>query len=145
MQIYVNTDSNVSGTEELAEQVTTTVGARLARFGDYLTRVEVHLADESAGRTTDADQRCMIEARPAGRRPIAVTSRASTVDEAVGAAINKLTAVLTREIERRDHHKGSASIRTGSDGEDAPSITTDTTTDDDVEGRGRVDPDVHKD
>lgn len=143
MQIYVNTDSNVSGTEELAEQVTTTVGARLARFSDYLTRVEVHLADESAGRTTDADKRCKIEARPAGRQPIAVTSRASTVDEAVGAAIDKLTTVLAREIGRRDDHKGAASIRTGNDGDDAPSTTTDTTTDGEVEDGGRVDPDVH--
>ena len=149
MQIYVHTDSNVTGTDELTERVTTTVGAKLARFDGYLTRVDVHLADESAGRTTDADQRCRIEARPAGRQPVAVTSRGSTVDEAVGSAIDKLSTVLAREIARRDHHKGSASIRTGSDGEDPQSPVSqksagnDATTDDDTEDRERADPEVH--
>ncbi|MEO5832214.1 MAG: HPF/RaiA family ribosome-associated protein [Nakamurella sp.] len=117
MQILVNTDSNVSGREELADRVTATVQARLERFADHLTRVEVHLADESAGRTTGADHRCTIEARPAGRQPIAVTAHAATVDESVASAVGKLMTVLGREHDRHDHHKGSASIRTGA-GED---------------------------
>lgn len=138
MQIHVNTDSNVTGREELADHISTTIEARLARFRDYLTRVEVHLADESAGRTTGADKRCMIEARPAGREPIAVTTHASTVDDALTAAINKLTTVLARETDRRDHHKGSASIRTGGD-EDSPALRS---TDNDVDGADLVDPDA---
>ncbi|MGI8414968.1 MAG: HPF/RaiA family ribosome-associated protein, partial [Nakamurella sp.] len=113
MQIHVNTDSNVSGREELADRIEGTVEARLARFGNYLTRVEVHLADESAGRQTGADHKCTIEARPAGRQPVAVTSHAPTVDESVASTLSKLVTVLAREHDRRDHHKGSASIRTG--------------------------------
>ena len=140
MQIQVNTDSNVSGREEQADRIATTVEARLVRFGDYVTRVEVHLSDESAGRTTGADHRCMIEARPAGRQPVAVTSHAPTVDEAVASAISKLATVLARELDRRDHHKGSASIRSGGD-EDSPAAAS---TDDDVAAEQRIEPDLPK-
>lgn len=122
MQIQVNTDSNVSGREKLADEIAVTLEARLARFGDYLTRVEVHLADESAARTTGADKRCVIEARPAGRQPVAVTSHADTVDEAVTSAVRKLATVLERELGRRGDNKGSPSIRTGA-GEDDAAVT----------------------
>lgn len=138
MQIQVNTDSNVSGREELADRIEGTVEARLARFGNYLTRVEVHLADESAGRATGADHRCTIEARPAGRQPIAVTSHAPTVDESVASALSKLVTVLARELDRRDHHKGSASIRTGGGEDSAPAASTD----DDVDAEPRIEPDL---
>lgn len=115
MQIQVNTDSNVVGREELEARVATTVESGLARFGDRLTRVEVHLGDESAGRRTEGDKRCMIEARPAGRAPVAVTAHAASLEEALGVAVGKLVTVLGRERSRRDHHKGGPTIRTGGD------------------------------
>ena len=125
MQILLNTDSNITGREELASYVSATIEGRLARFSDYLTRIEVHLADESAGRITGADQRCMLEARPAGHEPIAVTAHAATIDEALSAAITRLDTVLGRETDRRDHHKGSESIRTGSGEDSAPLVAAD--------------------
>lgn len=140
MQINVNTDSNITGRDELAGHVSATIEARLARFSDYLTRIEVHLADESAGRTTGADQRCMLEARPAGREPVAVTAHAATIDEALSAAITKLDTVLGREIDRRDHHKGSATIRTGTDEDFSPVAANDN----DVDAAGQPDPDATK-
>lgn len=138
MQIQVNTDSNVSGGEERADRIAATVEARLVRFGDYLTGVQVHLADESAGRPTGADHRCTIEARPAGRQPVAVTSHAPTVDESVASALGKLVTVLAREHDRRDHHKGSASIRTAGGEENAPAANTDG----DAEAQPRIGPDT---
>ena len=137
MQIQVNTDSNVSGREGLADQIAASVEARLARFGDYLTRVEVHLADESAGRATGSDKRCMIEARPAGRQPVAVTSHAETLEEAVSTAVRKLDTVLARALGRRDQHKGSASIRTGAGEDGAPETTLEH---DDVDAERRTEP-----
>jgi ribosome-associated translation inhibitor RaiA len=114
MHIQVNTDSNVTGHAELENQIIATVESRLARFRDYVTRVEVHVGDESAGRMTPADKRCTIEARPAGRPPVAVSSHATTVIEALNAAVSKLATVLARELDRREH-KGAASIRKGKD------------------------------
>jgi hypothetical protein len=65
-----------------------------------------------------------------------VTSHAETVEEVVASAVSKLATVLARELGRRDHHKGSASIRTGS-GEDSPPASS---TDDDAEPRTEPDP-----
>ena len=120
MHIQVNTDSNINGREELEARVAATVQFGLARFDDYLTGVEVHLGDESAGRSTGADQRCMIEARPAGRTPVAVTAHAASLNEALSAAIGKLATVLGRERSRHDHHKGATTIRSASGEASAP-------------------------
>jgi len=61
MQIQVNTDSNIDGRAELDAHVKSAIESRLDRFRDDVTRVEVHLADESAGRSTTADKRCMLD------------------------------------------------------------------------------------
>ena len=123
MQIQVNTDSNVSGRDDLEARVAETVRFGLARFDDDVTRVEVHLGDESAGRRTDADKRCVIEARPAGRAPVAVTVHAASIDEALNTAIGKLATLLGRERSRHDHHKGGATIRTAGGNDSAPQTT----------------------
>ncbi len=116
MQIQVNTDANIDGREELARRVEIQVGTALARFGQRLTRVEVHLGDESAGRSGGADMRCVLEARPAGLDPVAVTHHAATVDEACSGATQKLRNLLDSRFGRRDGHKGAETIRTGEGG-----------------------------
>ncbi len=120
MQILVNTDGNVDGRIELEEHVRSAIESRLARFSDDVTRMEVHLADESAGRSTGADQRCMLEARLARRSPVTVTAHGGTVDEALSGAIGKLITVLGRESDRQGHRKGGASIRTDSPPDETP-------------------------
>lgn len=111
MQILVSTDNNVEGREELASRVEAAVGAALSRFSDQITRVEAHLGDESAGRPTGEDKRCMLEARVSGRAPVAVTNHANTLDEAFQGAADKLRRLLESEFGRLDDRKGGASIR----------------------------------
>ncbi len=111
MQIQVNTDHNVDGREELVQWVDAELTGALSRFSDRLTRIEVHLGDESAGRDTGADKRCMVEARPTGRPPVVVTHHAATIDSAVSGAVDKLTRLLTSTFERADDKKGGASLR----------------------------------
>jgi Sigma 54 modulation protein / S30EA ribosomal protein len=111
MQIQVNTDNNIDGREELARQVEAGVEAALSRFSDQITRVEVHLGDESAGRPSGGGKRCMLEARPGRRPPVAVTSYADTLDEAFRGAADKLKRLLESEFGRLDDRKGGASIR----------------------------------
>ena len=55
MQIIVNTGSNVDGTERIAGALETIVEDALSRYRERLTRVEVHLSDGSAGRSTADD------------------------------------------------------------------------------------------
>lgn len=111
MQIQVNSDNNVAGHEDLIRRVELDVEAALSRFSDQLTRVEVHLGDESAGTSSVADMRCTIEARPAGQQPVAVTHHAVTLDEACRGAAHKLQTLLERRFAKIRNRKGGASIR----------------------------------
>jgi len=111
MKVQVNTDKNVEGGAELVRQVEAEVDSALGRYGDRLTRVEVHLGDESAGSSTVADMRCTMEARPAGQQPVAVTHHADTLNEACRGAAHKLQAVLESKFGRLDGRKGGSTIR----------------------------------
>lgn len=94
MQIQFNTDNHIVGRETLAEHVESVVLKALSRFGGQVTRVEVHLSDESAGKNGPADKRCVIEARLEGRPPTAVSHHAESVDEALSGAAAKLQRAL---------------------------------------------------
>ena len=87
MDIQVNTDHNVAGSEALTQMVEAEVRSGLERFAGRLTRVEVHLGDENAEKDGGgADKRCMLEARPAGMQPVVVNHHADRLEEAVAGA-----------------------------------------------------------
>jgi len=111
MQIEVTTDNNVDGNDALTARVAAEVTAGLSRFSDQLTRVEVHLGDENADKGGLADKRCMIEARPAGQQPVAVTNHGATVEEASNGALRKLTSLLDSQFGRLDNRKRGATVR----------------------------------
>ncbi|MEO0511587.1 MAG: HPF/RaiA family ribosome-associated protein [Planctomycetota bacterium] len=67
---------NLPHSDKLNEHVHETLSKRFARFGERLTRVEVHLGDVNEHKKGPDDKRCMIEVRPAGRDPIAVEEHA---------------------------------------------------------------------
>lgn len=115
MQIEVTTDRNVEGGERLIRQVEQDVESALARWSGQLTRVEVHLGDENADKPGTADKRCMVEARPGGKPPIAVTEHAPTIEAACAGALKKLQTVLDRQSGRAANHKGGESIRRAED------------------------------
>ncbi|MEU7479854.1 HPF/RaiA family ribosome-associated protein [Lentzea sp. NPDC042327] len=109
MQIQVNTDHNIHGGEGLAAYVTTDLESGLSRFSEWLTWVEVHLSED--GGTTPEDKKCVIDARPKGKQPVAVTHHATTVDDAYAGAAQKLVRALDSRYARARDHKGSDSIR----------------------------------
>lgn len=94
MQIQVNTNDSVAGSEALSRRVEGVVGDALGRFGDRITRVEVHLNDVNAQKEGDRDNRCMMEARLSGLQPISVTHHADTLDQAIDGAAKKLQRAL---------------------------------------------------
>ena len=102
MQIQINTDRNIKGNEALAAQVRDVVESALSRISDRITRVEVHLSDESGLN----DKRCMMEARLKGLKPIAVTQLAVTVDQAVTGAAGKLVRLIENTLARLRDQKG---------------------------------------
>jgi ribosome-associated translation inhibitor RaiA len=110
MQIQVNTDNHIQGGEELTRQVTATIESALARFAKHLTRVEVHLSDENSHKRKDGDKRCAIEARPAGRQPVAVTHHANNLDDAVDGAAEQVKRLLESLYGKLMDHKGRTSF-----------------------------------
>ena len=100
MQIQVNTDHSIEGHEALAAQVSGVVESALSRFGDHITRVEVHLSDETSHKRGHNDKRCMMEARFKGHQRSAVTHQAATLDQAVDGAADKLTRVIESTLGR---------------------------------------------
>ena len=111
MQIQINSDDNIAGREQLAQDVETAVTDILGRFSDRITRIEVHLSDTNAGKAGSADKRCLMEARPAGRQPVAVTNDAETLADAYSGAARKLRRALDSTLGRANDHKGADSIR----------------------------------
>ncbi|WP_334164350.1 HPF/RaiA family ribosome-associated protein [Phenylobacterium sp.] len=112
LQVLVNTDNHLPGTESVAGQVEAAVRKALRRFQGQLTHVEVFLADENGSRSGPGDKRCSIEARPAGSGPLAASDHGSSIDEAVAGALAKLSRVLESELgKRRDHRRRGETIR----------------------------------
>ncbi len=103
MKIQINTDDNIAGREELAEQTKATVISTLGHLAEHITRVEVHLNDENSDKGGSHDKRCMMEARLEGHQPIAVTDAAETIDQAIDGAVHKLKRLLDHTLARLKH------------------------------------------
>lgn len=111
MQIQINTDDNIEGSEALIAEVEAEVRDGLARFAEQITRVEVHLSDENAGKGGNDDQRCLLEVRPTGQKPMAVTHQGATLQEASAGAVQKMQSKLQSSFGRQNTSKGGHSIR----------------------------------
>lgn len=108
MQVLVNSDHNITGTEALTARVESVVQDALGRFDERLTRVEVHLNDENSIKAGAADKRVMMEARLKGQRPIAVTAFAATLEQAIDEAADKLERALDHTVGRLDETAGGS-------------------------------------
>ncbi len=96
---YANVDASRALEDHVAGQLESAVG----RFSDRLTRVEVHFGDvNGAGKSGPADKRCMLEARPSGRDPIAIESTADSFYAAASDAAAKLGRAIASRMDRRE-------------------------------------------
>lgn len=98
MIVQVNTDHNISGSQDLSSHVEDVVSDSLSHFGERITRVEVHLSDENSHKSSSDDKKCVLEARMAGMQPIAVTHQGETIEHALHGAADKLKKVLESAI-----------------------------------------------
>jgi len=100
MKVLVHTDRNIHTDESQERRIQDDLAAALARFSESLTRVEVHLSDESAWRSTGDDIHCRLEARPTHQEPVTVSHQASTQEEALVGATDKMETLLTHKFDR---------------------------------------------
>jgi len=111
MQILVNTDNHIDGGQNLSQLVEEVVEGTLGRFGERITRVEVHLTDEnSREKDSNNDKRCVMEARLAGLQPIAVSDQGATLEQAIDRAADSLEKAIDRTLGRREDPKGRTSF-----------------------------------
>lgn len=98
MKVRLNTDHHIQGDEALARHVEQVVSDTLARFGDRVGRVEVHLADANGGKSGATDKHCTMEARVEGLQPIAASADAENVRAAINGAVKKLQRALDSSL-----------------------------------------------
>jgi len=99
MQIQIHTDNHIEGSEGLTRHVEEVVEDALVRFAGQITRVAVHLSDESsAAKSVGDDKRCRIEVRLAGMQPMSVSDDSDNVSQALRGAARKLESMLAKVI-----------------------------------------------
>lgn len=104
MQIQLNSDSSIDGRQVMVGDIEDMVKDVLARFRERITRVVIHVSDINSLRGGEDDKRCMMEARLAGRRPIAVTHRAPTIALAASGAAEKLKRSIQTIVDKLVAH-----------------------------------------
>src|SRR6185503_16598943 len=79
MLVLAKTDPNIGNSADLTTRIATAVEIALNHRREHITRVEVHVTDETADPMDGVNQlRCAIEARLEHRQPIAVVHRAAS-------------------------------------------------------------------
>lgn len=111
MQIQVNSNHTIHTGESFERWANTTLNESLSRFKDDITRIEVHMSDENADKTSADQKRCMMEARLAHHEPLAVNHHAPSQDEAFRGASEKLKRVLEHTLGKLRDHRSRESIR----------------------------------
>jgi ribosome-associated translation inhibitor RaiA len=102
MQIRVDVDDHIDGSEELMVRVEGVVEGSLDRYQEQLVRVEVHLSQLSRQNAGARDMCCRMEAfASAGLKPIAVSHEGMTMTEAIHAASAKLERAVATALARR--------------------------------------------
>ncbi|WP_421956148.1 HPF/RaiA family ribosome-associated protein [Polaromonas sp.] len=109
MQVFLNTDPHTDGRHEMADHLTSVVKDALARFGEHVTRVEAHIADENSHAKANPDEiQCTLEARLAGREPVVVKDRAANAHQAIQGAVGKLKRAIATVLEKHDPRHNAA-------------------------------------
>src|SRR3990170_3791600 len=98
MRIQVHTDNDIEGSDQLISGIEAELMDSLGRFGNQITRVEVHLRDVNGPKTVGDDKSCLLEARLAGRQPMVVSHEAASLRQAFDGATEKLERALDRLI-----------------------------------------------
>ena len=101
MQVQIHTDHHIEGTEAMHKWASTAVKEALLRFSDKISRVEVHLSDENGGKKTSPENKqCTLEARFEGHQPLSVKHHATSLNQALDGAADKLVRLIDHTMGR---------------------------------------------
>lgn len=100
MLVQVNF-GDVQHSEAVVSWAEARIRSHLGHLTEKLTRVEVHLRDDnSSAKSAPDDKRCVMEARIAGRRPLAVEHSGSDMYQVIDEAAGKLSRAVRKDAER---------------------------------------------
>ena len=105
MEVNVNTDNTIQRHQGLDERVRTQVEEAIARFGDHVRRVDVHLSNENKEKHEDGSNYCMLEARVSGYAPVVVHAHAENLHLSISNAASKLKRALDSALGRLNDKK----------------------------------------
>ena len=100
MEVNVNTDNTIQRHSGLDERVRTLVEEAIARFGDHVRRVDVHLSNENREKHEDGSNYCMMEALVSGYAPVVVHAHAENLQLSITSAVGKLKRALDSALGR---------------------------------------------
>lgn len=103
MFVQISTDNQIKSDAGANARLEEKVRAKLQRFESRLTRVEVHVEDVNGAKGGETDKRVSLEARPAGRDPVAVHAEAPRVETAVSQAADKAARALAHALGKNGH------------------------------------------
>ena len=103
MFVRISTDNQLKSDAGANGRLEERVRAKLKRFEQRLTDVEVHVEDVNGAKGGDADKRVSLEARPTGYKPVVVHADAHRVEDAVTVAVDKATRALDHALTRHKH------------------------------------------
>ena len=102
MNIEIRTDKNIQNSDRLSSYIREELNQEFQRHIDRITHYSVHLSDANSHKGGDDDIQCMIEARPAGLKPVVVNHKGHNVDTAIHGAIDRLKRSLEHTFEKND-------------------------------------------
>ncbi len=98
MQIRVDVDDHIDGSEELMVRVEGVVEGSLDGFQERIARVDVHLSQRTPHKAGERDMCCRMEAYSGSLKLTEVSHDALTLTEAIHAASAKLERAVHKAL-----------------------------------------------
>ncbi|MEM7576629.1 MAG: HPF/RaiA family ribosome-associated protein [Planctomycetota bacterium] len=102
MQIQINY-GDIDGSDAIQTRVHNQLNRELQYLADRVTRVEVHLRDDNAGKAGSNDKRAVMEARPAGAKPITVNHAGEDIYKVIDETAGKLGRAVKKHFDKAAH------------------------------------------
>jgi len=99
MQVQIQTDNHIDGTDAMVQWASSTITTALARFSGQISRVEAHLSDENGGKKNKEDSlQCTLEVRLEGHQPLVLKHQASNLNQAIEGAAEKMGRLIDSTV-----------------------------------------------
>jgi hypothetical protein len=104
MEIIVDKARNIEGGEGLVQHINTVVEEALYAMRDHITRIEVHISDESgpkgANKGKQDEMRCLMLAHLLRHQPVSVSCQEPKLHDAIHGAAHKLLRLIESTLGR---------------------------------------------